>query len=115
MLSQVLGSSFVAEEHELKNVVSSTVAVMFLGTPHRGSQDLAEIGDVARKLASVLMMDTNPAMIDALGLKTSDLERCQESFSMLWRKQEFRVKTFQEARGLTAINLGILNEKVSRI
>ncbi|KAK7961900.1 uncharacterized protein PG986_002725, partial [Apiospora aurea] len=30
----------------------------------------------------------------------------------LWRKYEFRVKTFQEGAGLTAVNIGILNEKV---
>lgn len=61
-----------------------------------------------------MMMDTSPAMLDALGLKTSDLERCQESFMRLWRQLDFRVKTFQEGRGLTAIDFRIFNEKVSK-
>lgn len=60
------------------------------------------------------MMDTSPAMLDALGLKTSDLERCQDSFMKLWRQLSFRVKTFQEGRGLTSVDIGIFNEKVSR-
>jgi len=51
-------------------------------------------------------------MLDALGLKTTDLERAQESFSMLWQKYDFRVKTFQEGLGLTGFNLGILGKKV---
>lgn len=59
-------------------------------------------------------MDTSPAMLDALGLKTSDLERCQDSFMRLWRQLSFRVKTFQEGRGLTSVDIGIFNEKVSR-
>lgn len=110
----MLTSSSLSEEPELRNIVASTAAVVFLGTPHRGSQDMAGAGEIARKVASILMMDTSSTMLDALGLKTSDLERCQESFSRLWREYDFRVKTFQEGFPLTAVNLGLLNEKVSR-
>jgi len=51
-------------------------------------------------------------MLDALGLKTTDLERAQESFSMLWQLYGFQVKTFQEGLGLTGVNFGVLGEKV---
>lgn len=108
----MLASSSISEEAELKNIVESTAAVVFFGTPHRGSQDMAGAGEIACKVASVLMMDTSSAMLDALGLKTSDLERCQESFSRSWREYGFRVKTFQEGLPSTAINIGLLNDKV---
>ncbi|KAF7538970.1 hypothetical protein G7054_g2557 [Neopestalotiopsis clavispora] len=45
-------------------------------------------------------------------MKTSDLERAQESFSRLWSKHDFRVKTFQESLGLTGVHLGVLGNKV---
>ena len=66
-----------------------------MGTPHRGSA-AAGIGEIARKAASVLLMDTNSRILDSLALKNSDLKRCQEVFSSLWLKHNFSVKTFQE-------------------
>lgn len=68
---------------------------MFLGTPHRGST-AAGVGEIARKAASLLLMDTNPRVLDSLSLRNSDLERCQYVFASLWSKHNFRVKTFQE-------------------
>jgi hypothetical protein len=64
----------------LMNIANSTAAIIFLGTPHRGSTDMVALGDIARRIASLVLMDNNSAMLDALGLKTSDLERCQDSF-----------------------------------
>jgi hypothetical protein len=109
----MLANSDVAEDGDLKDIVESTAAVVFLGTPHRGSKGMASAAEIARKTASVVLMDTSSTPLDALGLKTSDLERCQEAFSRLWRAYDFRVKTFQEGSGLTSINVGLLNEKVS--
>jgi len=74
---------------------------------------MASLGEIIRKAASALLaMDTSPAALDALGLKTSDLERCQESFSRLWQDGDFAVKTFQEGFGLTGVNIGPLSNKV---
>jgi hypothetical protein len=108
----MLSASDVSEDPELRSIVESTAAVVFMGTPHRGSLDMASLGEKARKFASAVRLDTNPKILDILGLKTSDLERCQESFSRIWAKYDFRVKTFQEGLGLTGAHLGILNDKV---
>jgi len=110
----MLATSAASKNDEaLQNVVQSVAAIVFLGTPHRGSQQMASLGEIVRKVASFLLaMDTSPAALDALGLKTSDLERCQESFSRLWRDGDFAVKTFQEGFGLTGFNIGPLSNKV---
>lgn len=68
---------------------------MFLGTPHRGSK-AASVGEVARKAANLLLMDTNSRILDSLSLRNDDLQRCQYVFSSLWSKYNFQVKTFQE-------------------
>lgn len=86
--------------------------MIFLGTPHRGSPDLAALGEWARSIVSTLRMETTSSILDALSLKTTDLERAQEEFSGLWQKYDFRVKTFQEGFGLTGVNLGVLGNKV---
>jgi len=85
---------------------------LFLGTPHRGSPEFAAAGDWARSLLSSVGVETTPVILHALGLRTTDLERAQDAFSALWRKYNFRVKTFQEGLGLTGINFGVLGKKV---
>ncbi|KAH7120233.1 hypothetical protein B0J13DRAFT_411952, partial [Dactylonectria estremocensis] len=112
IVKDMLAKSASSTEAKLRNVVKSSAAVIFLGTPHRGSPDLAALGEWARYAVSTLRMETTSAILDALGLKTTDLERVQESFSEVWQKYDFRVKTFQEGLGLTGINLGVLGNKV---
>ncbi|KAF2139899.1 uncharacterized protein K452DRAFT_335834 [Aplosporella prunicola CBS 121167] len=107
-----LAISFQSSEKEISNFVNSTAAVVFLGTPQRGSANFANLGDIARKAASFVGMGTNPLILDSLGLKNSDLERCQDSFTNLWRILDFRVKTFQEPNAVTSVGVGLLNEKV---
>src|ERR1700712_704295 len=89
-----------SNDEDFQDILESTASVLFLGTPHRGSS-AAGIGEVARKAASLLLMDTNALVLDSLSLKNSDLERCQDVFSSLWHKHDFRVKTFQEGLPLT--------------
>ena len=89
--------------------MASTAAVVFMGTPHRGSKDMASLGDIVRKVAG-LVMDTSPFALDALALKNSDLCRCQDLFSKVWREYDFRIKTFQEGQGLSGLKF--FNEKV---
>ncbi|KAI1176685.1 hypothetical protein F4777DRAFT_247196 [Nemania sp. FL0916] len=66
-----------------------------MGTPHRGST-AAGVGELVRKAASFVLMDTNSLVLNSLALRNSDLERCQDTFSSLWSKYNFQVKTFQE-------------------
>lgn len=105
---QMLARAALAAEPGAKDIILSTAAVIFLGTPHRGSPDLANLGETARALVSALQMQTSSAVLDVLGLKTTDLERVQESFSALWQKYDFRVKTFQESLGITGFKMGRL-------
>ena len=109
----MLRRSQSSDEKNIKNIVESTRAIVFLGTPHRGSADLAALGDVVRRVAStILRFDTNAVILRALGLDSPELELCRESFITQWRVYNFRVKTFQEALSMTGVNLGLLNEKV---
>jgi hypothetical protein len=58
-------------------------------------------------------MDTAPALLDSVGLKITDLKRCQDAFIRLWRKHNFKVKIFQEGSGMCCTYLGLPNEKIS--
>jgi len=112
----VLRRSESSDEKSINNIIESTEAIVFLGTPHRGSADMVALGDVVRRIASIILrFDTNPAILRALGLDSPELELCQESFITQWRVYDFRVKTFQEALSMSGVNLGFLNEKVREI
>ncbi|RYP60958.1 hypothetical protein DL770_009885 [Monosporascus sp. CRB-9-2] len=95
VIKETLAICSTSNSEEFEDILKSTAGIVFLGTPHRGSP-AAGIGEIARKAASVLLMDTNARILDSLSLKNSDLERCQDIFSSLWRKYKFQVKTFQE-------------------
>ena len=102
-----------AEEAEFNDIIESTKAVDFLGTPHRGSPGFAGLGEIAWHVVSTLLkIDSNKAVIRALGLDSPELELSRESFLQQWRTYGFRVKTFQESQGFSAVRLGILGEKV---
>ncbi|KAH7357919.1 hypothetical protein B0T11DRAFT_283328 [Plectosphaerella cucumerina] len=95
LIKETLAMCSTSNEEDVQDILKSTVGVVFMGTPHRGSS-AAGIGEIARKVASLLLMDTNALILDSLALKNSDLVRSQEIFSSLWHKHGFSVKTFQE-------------------
>jgi hypothetical protein len=116
LVKEVLRRSQHAEEASLRNIIETTKAVIFLGTPHRGSAEFAGLGELARSVASaVIRVDSNATVIRALGIDSPELELSRESFLQQWRTYRFQVKTFQESQALTGIRIpgvGIPNGKV---
>lgn len=108
----MLAQSSISSDSNAMALLEAIAGVIFLGTPHRGSPQLAAFGEFARSLVSSLRMATSASILEALSLKSSDLERSQHSFSALWYKHNFQVKTFQEGLGLSGVNLGVLGNKV---
>jgi hypothetical protein len=101
-----------SETTALQGVVECTTAIIFLGTPHRGSPEFSAIGERAQSLLSSLRFQTAAAILDTLRQGNTDLQRAHECFTRLWQRYDFRVKTFQEGFGLTGINLWVLGNKV---
>jgi len=112
LVKEMISHAEASKEDELLEIVQDISAVIFLGTPHRGS-DAARVGDIARRIASALRIDTNPAILDSLGLRNDDLVRSQQSFARIWDERRFVVKTFQESKGVSGVNVGVLNDLVS--
>jgi hypothetical protein len=111
LVKELLSYADASKEREFLEIVEDLSAVVFLGTPHRGS-DVAHIGDIARRVVSALRIDTSPAILDSLGLRNEDLYRNQQSFTRIWDERRFEVKTFQESKGLSGVNIGMLNDLV---
>ncbi|KAI1455732.1 hypothetical protein F4805DRAFT_434676 [Annulohypoxylon moriforme] len=113
IVKEVLRRCETSDETQFQNILQSTQAVIFLGTPHRGSPGFASIAEVVRSLGSTLLrFDSNESMIRALGIDAPELELSRESFISQWGRLQFTVKTFQEAQPLSGIGIGLLNKKV---
>ncbi|KAK3681716.1 hypothetical protein B0T22DRAFT_300246 [Podospora appendiculata] len=113
VVKEMLSMADVSEDAAVKDIVCSIAGVVFLGTPHRGSSRMASLGDTVRQAASsILRLDTSSHTIQALGLQSDDLERCQDAFARIWSAYDFKVKTFQEGLPLTGLNIGLLNQKL---
>lgn len=111
LVKEMISYADASKEDRFLNIVQDISAVVFLGTPHRGS-GAAHVGDIARRVAGALRIDTSPAILDSLNLRNDDLDRNQQHFARIWEERGFEVKTFQESKGLTGVNIGILNDLV---
>ncbi|KAF7507851.1 hypothetical protein GJ744_010015 [Endocarpon pusillum] len=112
VVKEALREAEISDKADQQDILNSLAAVVFFGTPHRGS-NMADLGQVAANMASLLLrVDTNNEILRALAIDSPQIEICNRSFVHQWHKYAFQVKTFQEAKALTGVNLGRLNEKV---
>lgn len=110
---QVLRRAASETDLLLRGIYTSTDAIIFLGTPHRGSRK-AEVAEVVRKIVSVSGFDTADQNTRALHVNSSELESIHEFFMKLFDLKDCRLKvlTFQEAKGVVGISYLKLNELV---
>lgn len=96
------------------DIFKSTEAILFLGTPHRGSSK-AGLAEVVRKVVSVSGFDNSDVNIRALHINSTEFELLHELFMKLYgrRDTEFKVLTFQEAKGVVGTSYLKMNEKVN--
>jgi hypothetical protein len=108
-------SSIEKAQDNLTDIYKSTTAVLFLGTPHRGS-NYAHRAMILSRIAYAVGFDTNERNIASLSVNSNDLIRCQENFMLLYedKNRQFSVRTFQEAVGWTGINILGMSEKVQQ-
>jgi len=75
-------------EH-LRSVFVSTYGILFLATPHDGS-DKARLGSFARKLVDSFVpakvVDTSPQLIDSIGTGSEVLQEINDNFVPLMKR-----------------------------
>lgn len=99
-----------ANNQSLHHVYSSAHAIIFFGTPHRGSQ-LASWGRLLSTIAQAAQMDTNDAILIDLDPKSgsSKLKELILDFDGILRDsqraKELQIFTFQEEQGMKGVKL----------
>ncbi|KAF8465963.1 hypothetical protein BDZ91DRAFT_794532 [Kalaharituber pfeilii] len=89
----------VGHNEHLRSIVNSTYGIIFMGTPHSGS-DLASWGRFAESIISHIFpkvfLDTNPHLINTLGRNSEILQQITESFKSIQHQQMLRIFYFWE-------------------
>jgi len=95
-------------------LLESTKAIMFFGTPHRGS-DFSDLGETLRRVASAVGFDTAKQNVRTLEVDSGVLEECHRRFQQLQSRENLGIFTFQETRGVTGIAYLGFNRKVNSL
>ncbi|GAB1317198.1 hypothetical protein MFIFM68171_07408 [Madurella fahalii] len=98
LVKELLRQSEAERDGPLKEILLATSAVVFLGSPHRGTEH-CNLGDAIKSMASVtLPIDPNdPVLSELCGADSIEVELGRQTFVRLWNDYNFRVKTFQES------------------
>lgn len=88
----------MADGHSLRDIYESTYAIIFFGTPHRGSS-YAKIGRRARDIAVLAGFDASDALLRSLEPDAEILTILSDDFARMLFDNSFKVHSFQEGMG----------------
>ncbi|OBT98860.1 hypothetical protein VE01_03348 [Pseudogymnoascus verrucosus] len=109
-IAHSLGGIALSQSHALQQkqphlfgIYSSTIGIIYLGTPHRGSGG-ATLGLVAASAASCFLQSPNKHLLRSLESSSAELERISDVFSLLPKKVDKTIQeySFQEDRGMAS-------------
>ena len=83
------------ESTPLNEILPATKGVIFLGTPHHGS-DIASLGKIAAELSRIFVQNPNVQILRALESNSEVLERISRSFGQVLSFGQLNVHSFQE-------------------
>ncbi|KAL9092274.1 MAG: hypothetical protein Q9165_004448 [Trypethelium subeluteriae] len=100
-----------------EQIVSATLGVMFLGTPHHGS-NVASLGKIVFELSKVFLKKPNVQILRGLEINSEILERISRSFGQVLAAAKMKVHSFREelpSKGImivapTSSTIGYLHE-----
>lgn len=103
VLKEALRQSWQAQAYEDRRAVyNSTIAVIFMGTPHRGS-DYADWGIILRNIAVASGFDASDRNLGDLRGDSPMLEILRSDFGKMLKEERFELYTFQEGKGLKGV------------
>ncbi|KAI8966751.1 TPR-like protein [Daldinia sp. FL1419] len=81
---------------------SQTKLIIFLGTPHRGSE-AAGWGHIASNLAALALQDSNKKIVQGLKVDGEVLDIIHDEFVKVAMKDNIKIHSFQETRGISGV------------
>jgi hypothetical protein len=119
ILKQALSRSktAMADQHGLRDIYESTYAIIFFGTPHRGSS-YAKMGGLARDIAVIAGFDARDTILRSLEPDAEILTILGDDFARMLLEGSFKVHSFQEGMGFTGahfLSRKIVDNESSRL
>ncbi|KAM7205114.1 hypothetical protein V8F20_003251 [Naviculisporaceae sp. PSN 640] len=98
LIKEVLRLAESERNDPMKDILRSTIGVVFIACPHRMSERCS-LGDAIKSMASVtLQVDPNDQVLQELsGARNIQSEIGRQAFLRIWNDYNFKVKTFQES------------------
>ena len=87
---------------ELQHISHLTTALVFLGTPHRGS-GLASRAKIASSVAAAALFDVQKSNLRHLDTNGEGVSQLETSFGRLVYRRTFKIHSFQESKGMASI------------
>ncbi|KAI5921671.1 hypothetical protein F4810DRAFT_677289 [Camillea tinctor] len=98
----LLDSKRFEQMPNLPFIEKSTIGLVFLGTPHRGS-DFAGWGKIASAVASAALFDVNRKNIKSLEANGEELMQLERNFGTIIAQQHILIHNFHESKGFVGI------------
>ncbi|KLU88417.1 hypothetical protein MAPG_07402 [Magnaporthiopsis poae ATCC 64411] len=89
-----------AWQDHLRHVGSSTIGVVFFGTPHSGSDPRNALLRVAESLIRGLGWTVNQAVVDCLLPSAERLRELRDEFPVIAQRKHWAIHSFQEQHGV---------------
>ena len=89
----------MSEQH---TIYESTAAIIFLGTPHRGS-GLAGVGETVTRAAKLILRESNNNLVRSMDYNSEILSNIHEEFRKVITAKDIQLHSFRESRGLSVV------------
>ncbi|KAI4159715.1 MAG: hypothetical protein LQ342_006330 [Letrouitia transgressa] len=97
IVKDALNQSRLTEGTRLKEITPATFAVLFLGTPHRGSRT-ASLRRIAYNITTIATKRPNVPLLRALERNVETLDRIGDAFSQTMLRYKIQVYSFREEK-----------------
>jgi hypothetical protein len=91
-------------QSHLYNMFTSTIGLMFFGTPHGGADPRSFIHHVAESVVKVMGWRVNNQIVNALLPSSERLEELRVEFGPIAQEQEWIIHSFQESLGVKVLS-----------
>ncbi len=88
----------------LHSIYESTCSIIFFGTPHGGADPRGWLRHVAEKAAKATGFKFNEQVVNSLLPSSERLRELRDEFSVMVRRKQWIVYSFQEQYGIRALN-----------
>ena len=91
-------------DSHLRNIFSSTLGIIFFGTPHRGSDPRGFLQHVAEKAVRAAGFTVNQKIFETLLPDSERLKQLLDEFPLLVNRMKWKIVSFREKHGMAVLN-----------